>query len=50
MKENELSNNKLTIDELFKRSKKFRNSAEFYKFFDFIAKFDHYSRFNSALI
>lgn len=41
---------KYTIDELFMRSKKYRNSDAFKKFFDFIAKFDHYSRFNTMLV
>lgn len=41
---------KQTIDELFRSSKKYRNSVAFIKFFNFIAKFNHYSRFNSMLI
>ena len=41
---------KLTIDELFKRSKKYQGSKEFVRFFNFIAKFNHYSRFNSMLV
>ncbi|MEJ8756817.1 ImmA/IrrE family metallo-endopeptidase [Pontibacter sp. H259] len=41
---------KFTIDELLKRSWSFRNSDEFIKFFDFIARFNHYSRYNTMLV
>ena len=41
---------KFTIDELIKRSWHFRSSKEFAKFFDFIARFHHYSRYNSMLV
>jgi hypothetical protein len=41
---------KLTIDELFKRSQRYRDSKEFFRFFNFIAKFYHYSRFNTMLV
>jgi hypothetical protein len=41
---------KFTIDELLRRSWKHKYSAEFFKFFDFIARFNHYSRFNTMLI
>ncbi len=41
---------KLTIDELFSRSKKYQGSEQFYRFFNFIAKFNHYSRFNTMLV
>ena len=41
---------KLAIDELFRRSKKYQGSGEFFRFFNFIAKFNHYSRFNSMLV
>lgn len=41
---------KFTIDELLKRSWRFRNTHEFTKFFDFIARFHHYSRYNSMLV
>ena len=44
------SPDKLTIDELFKRSQKYRGSKEFFRFFNFIAKFNHYSRFNTMLV
>lgn len=41
---------KLTIDELFKRSKRYQNSDEFFRFFNFVARFNHYSRFNTMLV
>ncbi len=41
---------KFTIDELLHRSWKHKDSKEFFKFFDFIAKFNHYSRYNSMLV
>jgi len=41
---------KLTIDELFSRSKKYKGSKEFFRFFNFIARFNHYSRFNTMLV
>lgn len=43
-------NDKFTIDELLHRSWKHKDSKEFFKFFDFIAKFHHYSRFNTMLV
>jgi len=46
----EYNTDKLTIDELFKRSRKYRGSKEFVRFFDFIAGFHHYSRFNTMLV
>ena len=46
----EVSYDKFTIDELFKRSLKYKNSKEFIKFFQFIASFDHYSRYNTMLV
>jgi hypothetical protein len=48
--ENNYINDKFTIDELLRRSWRFRNSTEFTKFFNFIAKFHHYSRYNSMLV
>ncbi len=42
--------NKLAIDNLFSRTKKYRNSDEYFKFLRFISKFKHYSYFNSMLI
>lgn len=48
--ENNYINDKFTIDELLRRSWRFRNSIEFTKFFDFIARFQHYSRYNSMLV
>lgn len=41
---------KNSIDELLSRSLKFRGSAEFRKFFSFIARFKHYSRYNTMLV
>ncbi|MEP6794271.1 MAG: hypothetical protein ABJB16_08100, partial [Saprospiraceae bacterium] len=41
---------KLTIDELFRRSKKYQGSKAFLQFFNFIAGFHHYSRFNTMLV
>jgi len=50
MENNNFDNDKLTIDELFKRSRKYQNSNEFFRFFNFIARFNHYSRFNTMLV
>ena len=49
-KENNFANDKFTIDELLRRSWRFRDSKEFIKFFDFIARFNHYSRYNTMLV
>jgi hypothetical protein len=43
-------NDKFTIDELLRRSWKHRNSSEFFQFFNFVARFEHYSRFNTMLV
>ena len=43
-------NDKFTIDELLHRSWKLKDSKEFFKFFNFIASFNHYSRFNTMLV
>lgn len=48
--ENNFVNDKFTIDELLRRSWRFRNTKEFTKFFDFIASFHHYSRYNTMLV
>lgn len=48
--ESDYSKDKHTIDELLKRGLNFRNTEEFKKFFDFIARFNHYSRYNSMLV
>jgi hypothetical protein len=45
-----LNTDKLTIDELFKRSRKYQGTKEFVRFFNFIARFYHYSRFNTMLV
>lgn len=41
---------RFAIDELFRRSMDYKNSEQFNKFFDFIAKFKHYSRYNTMLV
>jgi len=41
---------KFSIDELLHRSWKHKDSKEFFKFFNFIASFQHYSRFNTMLV
>ncbi|MFZ1679206.1 MAG: hypothetical protein WAT91_18125, partial [Saprospiraceae bacterium] len=46
----QFNTDKLTIDELFKRSRKHQGSKEFFRFFNFIAGFHHYSRFNTMLV
>lgn len=43
-------NDKYTIDELFKRSLKYKSSKNYAKFFSFIASFNHYSRYNTMLV
>ncbi len=48
--ESNFANDKFTIDELLRRSWRFRNTKEFIKFFDFIARFHHYSRYNTMLV
>lgn len=50
MQNESFNDDKLTIDELLHRSWSYKNSKEFIKFFDFIAKFHHYSRFNTMLV
>ncbi|MEI8048934.1 MAG: ImmA/IrrE family metallo-endopeptidase [Bacteroidota bacterium] len=44
------ADDKFTIDALLKQSWQYKGSAQFYKFFDFIAKFHHYSHFNSMMV
>jgi predicted metallopeptidase len=46
----EYNADKLSIDELFKRSRKYQGSEAFTRFFNFIARFKHYSRFNTMLV
>ncbi len=41
---------KFSIDKLLHRSWKHKDSKEFFKFFNFIASFQHYSRFNTMLV
>ncbi|MBN1184813.1 MAG: hypothetical protein JXB49_21180 [Bacteroidales bacterium] len=50
MREEKYINDKFTIDELIRRSWNLRKADTFTKFIDFIAKFDHYSRFNTMLV
>lgn len=50
LEENNLADDKITIDELLRRSWRFRSSGEFTKFFNFIARFNHYSRYNTMLV
>ena len=45
-----LEEDKHTIDELFHRSLKFKNSKEYWSFFNFIGKIIHYSHYNAMLI
>jgi len=45
-----ITNDKLTIDELFNRSLKYRGTQAFFRFYNFIARFSHYSRFNTMLV
>jgi len=49
-KDKKIINDKYTIDELFKRSLNYKSSADFTKFFNFIASFNHYSRYNTMLV
>ena len=41
---------KSTIEELFCRSKKYRQTTGFIRFFEFIARINNHSRFNSMLV
>ncbi|KPP95113.1 MAG: phage protein of unknown function DUF955 [Bacteroidetes bacterium HLUCCA01] len=41
---------RLAIDELLYRGKRFRGSKEFIKIVNFITRFNHYSRFNTILV
>ncbi len=41
---------KNSIDELFSQALKYKGSEQYKKFFKFIAKFNHYSRYNSMLV
>ena len=50
VEEHNTFNERFTIDELFQRSQRFSNSKEYIGFFDFIARIDHYSRYNSMLV
>ena len=50
MKSENYIENKFTIDELLKRGWRFKDSKEFVRFFDFISKFHHYSRYNTMLV
>ncbi len=50
MVERSYISDKLTIDDLIRRSWNLRDKKDFTKFIDFIAKFEHYSRFNTMLV
>jgi hypothetical protein len=50
MQDEKYINDKFTIDELIRRSWNLRDKKDFTKFIDFIAKFEHYSRFNTMLV
>jgi predicted metallopeptidase len=50
MEESTINLEQKTIDELFRRSKQYRGSDEFFKFLKFVSKFPHYSRFNNMLV
>jgi hypothetical protein len=41
---------KFTIDELFRKSLRFRSTKDFNRFFNFISRFHHYSRYNTMLV
>ena len=50
---NEISNREQdanSIDELFQRSLRFRDTSEFFSFFNFIGKVLHYSHYNAMLV
>ena len=47
---NHFIDDKFSIDKMLELSWHFKNSREFEKFFRFIARFDHYSRYNSMLV
>lgn len=42
--------NKNSIDQLFHQALKYRGSEQYKRFFSFIAKFNHYSRYNSMIV
>lgn len=50
MEDSKYINDRLTIDELIRRSWNLRDKRDFTKFIDFISKFEHYSRFNTMLV
>jgi hypothetical protein len=50
MKSQNYINDKFTIDELIRRSWNLRNTKDFTRFISSIAKFHHYSRFNTMLV
>jgi len=49
-KQSNKSEDKFEIDELLLNSWRFRSTDEFVKFFKFIGKFNHYSRYNTMLV
>src|SRR5690554_2849803 len=44
------ANEKLTIDDLFRKRWIYKDSEAFVKFFKFIASFHHYTRYNTMLV
>ena len=50
LQEKNQAKDKFAIDDLLRRSWKLRTKKEFTKFFDFIARFHHYSRYNTMLV
>ena len=50
MEDTKYLNDRLTIDELIRRSWNLRDKKDFTRFIDFISKFEHYSRFNTMLV
>ena len=49
-KSSELNQDTNSIDELFQRSLRFRDTYEFFSFFKFIGKVLHYSHYNAMLV
>lgn len=50
MKPTTSAEDKFAIDALLKQSWQYKGSTQFVKFFDFIAKFHHYSHFNTMMV
>jgi len=50
MKSEDIIKDKFTIDALLKRAYFYKNSEEYIRFFSFLSRFKHYSRFNTMLV